>query len=214
MASRKPVAAEPHPAAQRILRAAFKSFTRNGYADTSTLDIATGARVSKRELYTVFGSKQAILVACIESRASRLRQAADFAEPRDRPMLESLLRRFGEAMLRELSHPTVVAMVRLAVAEAERSPEIARSIDRMGMQTNRRALVELFAKAQAGGLIGPVDQGILVTHFMGLLWGNLMFGMLLRVASAPKDEEIAARAERAARAFLTIYQAPGAKGRT
>jgi hypothetical protein len=38
---------------ERILDAAFASFMKSGYATTSTLEIATRARVSKRELYAV-----------------------------------------------------------------------------------------------------------------------------------------------------------------
>jgi len=36
---------------ERILEAAFRAFRKSGYATTSTLEIATRARVSKRELY-------------------------------------------------------------------------------------------------------------------------------------------------------------------
>src|SRR5437868_6483690 len=62
-----------NPLHKRILRAAFEAFTEEGYAGTSTLDIATRARVSKRDLYANFGSKHEVLVACIKSRADRMR---------------------------------------------------------------------------------------------------------------------------------------------
>jgi AcrR family transcriptional regulator len=48
---------------ERILDAAFQAFTEDGYAGTSTLDIATRAKVSKRDLYANFASKHAVLVA-------------------------------------------------------------------------------------------------------------------------------------------------------
>jgi hypothetical protein len=38
---------------------------KSGYATTSTLEIATRARVSKRELYALVGNKQEMLIACI-----------------------------------------------------------------------------------------------------------------------------------------------------
>jgi AcrR family transcriptional regulator len=50
---------------ERILGAAFKAFTEDGYGETSTLEIARRAKVSKRDLYAKFGSKHAVLVACI-----------------------------------------------------------------------------------------------------------------------------------------------------
>ena len=42
---------------RRILEAAFAAFTKSGYAAASTLEIATRARVSKRELYALVGNK-------------------------------------------------------------------------------------------------------------------------------------------------------------
>ena len=49
----------------------------NGFAETSTLEIATRARVSKRELYALVGSKQEMLAACIAERAKRLQMPAE-----------------------------------------------------------------------------------------------------------------------------------------
>jgi len=49
----------------RILEAAFAAFMKSGYAAASTLEIATRARVSKRELYALVGNKQEMLIACI-----------------------------------------------------------------------------------------------------------------------------------------------------
>src|SRR5215471_3788537 len=40
---------------ERILEAALAAFMKSGYAATSTLEIATRARVSKRELYAFVG---------------------------------------------------------------------------------------------------------------------------------------------------------------
>ncbi len=70
-----------HPMQDRILGAAFKAFTEDGYAETSTLEIAKRAKISKRDLYANFGSKHAVLVACIKSRADRMRLSAGPAYP-------------------------------------------------------------------------------------------------------------------------------------
>jgi AcrR family transcriptional regulator len=55
----------------RIIGAAFQAFMEKGYAGTSTLEIATRAKISKRDLYANFPNKQAILLACITSSAPR-----------------------------------------------------------------------------------------------------------------------------------------------
>src|SRR6266496_440045 len=109
--TRRQGADEP-PARQRILEAAFSAFTEKGYAETSTLEIATRARVSKRELYALVGSKQEMLVACIGDRAKRL-QLPDLPEPHDRQALARTLETFGTQLLREVSDPTVIAVFRL-----------------------------------------------------------------------------------------------------
>ena len=64
--------------------AAFAAFMKNGYAATSTLEIATRARVSKRELYATVGNKQEMLIACISERARRLQVPTDLPQPHDR----------------------------------------------------------------------------------------------------------------------------------
>src|SRR5207248_818569 len=80
---------------QRILDAAFAAFMEGGYAETSTLEIASRARVSKRALYALVGNKQEMLAACISERAKRLQLPADLPEPRDRDSLAEVLTTFG-----------------------------------------------------------------------------------------------------------------------
>ena len=62
----------PSSIRDRILSAAFQSLKDNGFSGTSTLEIATKAHVSKRELYALFPSKDKILFACIAERASAI----------------------------------------------------------------------------------------------------------------------------------------------
>src|ERR1700761_51622 len=97
---------------ERILDAAFAEFTENGYAATSTLEIATRARVSKRELYANVGNKQEMLIACIGRRAGRWQAPADLPAPHDRETLTRVLTSFGTQFVREISDPRVVAVFR------------------------------------------------------------------------------------------------------
>src|SRR5712692_3475217 len=99
----------------RILSAAFGAFTTHGYAQTSTLEIATRARVSKRELYSLFGNKQQMLVACIGERAQRLKAPASLPEILDREILAQVLTEFGTKLLTETTDAVVVAVFRLAI---------------------------------------------------------------------------------------------------
>lgn len=188
----------------RILEAAFAAFMKNGYAASSTLEIATRARVSKRELYALVGNKQEMLVACISARAKRLQVPADLPVPHDRETLAHVLASFGTQLIREITDPTVIAVFRLAIAEAVHAPEVAQALDSIGRETSRAALRQLMAGAQESGLLNgrPAE---LAEQFGGLLLGNLMVSLLLGVAERPNPREIGARACDATAAFLQLH---------
>jgi AcrR family transcriptional regulator len=192
---------------ERILEAAFAAFMKSGYATTSTLEIATRARVSKRELYALVGNKQEMLIACISERAKRLDMPADLPVLRDRETLAQGLTSFGTKLVREVSDPTVIAVFRLAIAEVTQAPEVARALDSIGRETTRAALRKIMARAQASGLLTgrPAE---LAEQFAGLLWRDLMVSLLLGVAERPNAREIAGRARDAAAAFLQLHPLP------
>ena len=192
---------------KRILEAAFAAFMKSGYATASMLEIATRARVSKRELYALVGNKEEMLIACISERAKRLRVPADLPALRDRETLEQVLASFGTQLVREVTDPKVIAVFRLAIAEAVHAPEVARALNSIGRATSRTALREIMAGARTSGLLTghPAE---LAGQFAGLLWGDLMVSVLLGVAERPNPREIAGPARAAAAAFLQPHPLP------
>ena len=191
----------------RIVDAAFAAFTERGYAATTTLAIATRARVSKRELYALVGNKQELLIAGISERATRLHVPADLPVLRDRDTLARALASYGAQLLREISDPAVIAVFRLAIAEAVHAPEVARALDAIGREARRAALRHIMVRAKASGLIEG-SPARLSDQFGALLLGDLMMNLLLGVATRPTPREIAARARSAAAAFLQLHPPP------
>jgi AcrR family transcriptional regulator len=192
---------------ERILTAAFEAFQERGYAATSTLEIATRAHVSKRELYALVGNKQKMLIAAIAERAKRFKAPADMPVLRDRATLAQVLTAFGTRFVREVSDPHVVAVFRLAIAEAVQAPKVAQTLDSLGRETGRAALRHIMTQARTAGLIdgSPVD---LAEEFAGLLWRDLLVSLLLGVAQRPNPRAIEARARDAAEAFLRLHSIP------
>ena len=190
----------------RILRAAFKAFTENGYAETSTLQIATLAKVSKRDLYAIFANKQAMLVSCIKNSVRKdadARRGAASCHPRSSGINAHDLRQAspdGDIPSRRGRH------VSFGDCEAERSPEVARAIDD-GRRAARRTVSELVAHAQSLGYLTPDDPSTMADRFLALLREDLMMSLLLGVVTPPGPAKIEARAADATRAFLKIYSA-------
>ncbi|HEY3795479.1 MAG TPA: TetR/AcrR family transcriptional regulator [Bradyrhizobium sp.] len=193
---------------KRILGATLSAFMERGYAQTSTLEIATRARVSKRELYSLFGNKEAMLVACITERAQRLKAPVDLPELRDREILAKVLTAFGTKLLTETTDPVVVAVFRLAISETVRAPKVAQALESIARKPTRDSLRVIMANARSAGLfLGDPDA--MTDQFLGLLWGDLMSSLLLQVANRPNAGEIARRAREATTGLLHIYPEPG-----
>ena len=184
----------------------------HGYSGTSTREIARRARVSKRELYALFDGKEAILAAMIAGRAVRMRQPLALPAVTDRATLAEVLQQFGGALLREGSNPAVMAIFRLAIAEAERAPDLARRLDEDGRRPTRAALIDLLARARAHALLEGTDLEAMASQFFALLWVDLQLGLLLRLAAPPSAGAIERRAVAAVAAFLALYPAPATTG--
>lgn len=194
------------PLRARILAAAFQAFGERGYAGTSTLEIATRAKLSKRDVYARFPAKQDILLACIAARTARMRPPP-LPAPGNRKLLEGALAEFGVTLLREMNQPEVIAMFRLAIAEAQGAPQVAAALTR-GRATPRGAVAQLLAGAQRGGMVGPGDPEAMMEQFFALLWGDLLLGRLLGLAGPPRPAEIQAKARAASKALMSLYPAP------
>jgi hypothetical protein len=153
------------------------------------------------------GNKQEMLIACISDRAQRLDGPADLPVLRDRQTLAQVLASFGTKLVREVTHPTVIAVFRLAIAEVSQAPEVARTLDSVGREASRSALRKIMAQAHASGLLTgrPVE---LAEQFAGLLWRDLMVSLLLGVTERPNAREIAGRARGAVAAFLQLHPLP------
>ena len=190
---------------QSIIRAAFSALMEKGYAGTSTLEIARRARVSKRELYAEFGSKIGILEALVAATSSKIRAPLEVADVVDRSGFVTMLTAYGAAALAELTSPHVIAVNRLAAAEADRSAELGRMLDERGRQAGRDALLAFFAKARETGVLTHGDPGDIAGDFFSLLIGDLMLRLMLGVVRHPTRTEIARRAERAKDAILQLY---------
>lgn len=192
-------------ARERIMEAAFAVLTERGYARASTLEIATRARVSKRELYTLFGDKRGVLAEMVARRAARMHQALSLPPATDRATLAETLVAFGTTVLAEVCHPTVVTMFRLAISETDRQAEMAHVLDENGRGAHRRALIAFLGQMSRKGLLGDADPETAASQFLSLLFGDTLLRTLLRAIEPPSPRECTRRARAATETVLRLY---------
>ena len=189
----------------RILTAAMRTFMEHGFAAATTLEIATRAKVSKRELYALVGNKEQMLAACVAGRGRRMRLPEGFPAPTDTAGLESALRQYGVILLKQLMDSDVLAVFRLGISESKRSPGIAASINEQGHKPANAALESLMREARVAKLLVSDDYPSMIAHYRGLLLGDRMVYVLLGMVPRPTAREIDHRAGEAARLFLRLY---------
>jgi AcrR family transcriptional regulator len=194
-------------ARSRIIRAAFELFAEHGFSATSMLEIATRAKLSKRDVYALYQNKHALLADCIGERTRAMRRPLALPAPESREALAATLRELGKSVLQAVCRPEVLLVYRLTIAESATTPELAHTLDANGRAANHKALGELIANAQARDLIGQGDPAVLAAHYFAVLWGSLLVELLMRLRPPPSKDEIEARA-RAATEAITALAAP------
>jgi AcrR family transcriptional regulator len=207
MPSRDPGAASAPGAGSartRILDAAFEVLRTRGYGATQTREIAARAKVSKRDIYRQFGSKDGIFAALIAARAERMRGPALEPKVDSREAFRATLHQVGATFLEQLYDPAVVSMFRLAIASAEGSPGLARILERTAFQPIRRALADMMARAVDAGVVTG-DPSRLAVDFVRLLTGGAHVSILLGIAKPPRRAERARHSAEATASFLRLF---------
>jgi AcrR family transcriptional regulator len=190
----------------RIMDAAFAAFMQHGYEGASTADIARIAKVSKRDLYAHFTSKQAMLEACIRDRAETMRQPLNLPSPPNRAVLREMLIQYGMVVVRELSKPEVIATFRLAIMNAETAPDVAQTLDRCGRGAATAGLVDLLCAAAGKGLVSGAEPSQMAEVFLGVLTQtSMLVRLMMRVLETPDETAIRGRAVLATDVLERLY---------
>jgi AcrR family transcriptional regulator len=134
----------------RILDATFEVFTEFSFEDATTGEIASRARISKRDLYAFFPTKQALLMGAIVREMQR--QDRTFREVIDRTArlrsLRSKLVAIGIAIVEDIFSPTMAVTRRLVVSESIKQPFLGDLFFEGGVAQRCRLIGEVLAANQ------------------------------------------------------------------
>jgi AcrR family transcriptional regulator len=137
---------------ERILNAARKIFLGRGFEGASMEEIAVAARAGKPTIYARFGDKRALFTAVV-TRDVLSRIAQFNTEAPSEGTIEERLVHMGIALLHWTLDNERMALMRLAVAETQRFPDLASSVSRTARQLSTEVAARLLAEmAQSGEL--------------------------------------------------------------
>jgi len=134
----------------RILDAASELFLELGFDRTSTADIARRAKVSKRELYTHFADKRAILSAAITGLQKSMGSEMDM-EWSAAGDLRSVLLHAGTAIFNFIASKKFRNVFRIVAAESFHDPLAARKFYLLGPGAGRQQTAKFLERQMKSG---------------------------------------------------------------
>lgn len=188
---------------ERYLDVAQLLFAEHGFDGTTTDMIVEEAGGSKATLYKRFASKEALIDGLIQRISDGV--GATGSPNLDDLDLESALHQIGTVVTRAALSETAIALLRLALGNVNRFPQLAAVVWHAGPGTsypNFRAFLEARRKL---GEVDFDDAQLAAEHFLAGLVGHLQPKIALGVATAPSEEEVAARVASAVSAFLMAH---------
>ncbi len=163
----RPSRAESEKIEGRILDVATGLFFRHGFAATSMEQVAVGAHISKRTLYARFRDKATLFRGVVDRQVGLWRATFEARAERLQP-LASALKEAAEGILRVALEPEALALHRMVVAEAERFPELARTLSAAGA-SGVEWLGELLRRSPEIGPLSPDEVAFAAEQFLMLV---------------------------------------------
>lgn len=186
---------------RRIIDAARRVFSENGYEGTSTDALAAAVPVSKRTLYNYFASKELLFHAVVASSWSWFISSAareiEHAQPRDFAKAERFLTQYGHAVLEHWRRPGVVQLIRLVIGEAHRFPELSEAFLLHGKEPAVRGLTTFFGFLHNAGITDIPDPRLSAWQFHGMLKETVFLPAALGLKPVFTDKAIVETAVRA-----------------
>ncbi|MGH6799755.1 MAG: TetR/AcrR family transcriptional regulator [Roseiarcus sp.] len=138
---------------ERILDAAGHVFLERGFSGASVDEIAEAASAGKPTIYARFPGKQALFTAVVE-RLVRRNTSLEAALSCAGGSIEERLDALAAVILTRVLTLETIGLIRVAVAEARRFPDLATSVSRMGRERPTEAVARVFGELAASDGIG------------------------------------------------------------
>jgi AcrR family transcriptional regulator len=130
---------------ERILDAAAKVFLERGFEGASVEEIADVARAGKPTIYARFPGKEALFAAVMARKVRETTSSHESILPTG-ATIEERLASIAMAILRNVLAADTLGLIRAAIAEARRFPDLAASVHRMGRERGTEAVAQFLGE--------------------------------------------------------------------
>ena len=199
---------------ERILNAARKIFVERGFEGASIDEIAEAARAGKPTIYARFGDKRALFTTVVErdvlSRITHFK-----GEVPTGSTIEERLASLATGAMHWTLETERIGLMRLAVAEARRFPDLASTVSRtareLSTEVAARHLREMTQSDQLGSLPAFAPERLATTarFFLDLAVVPFLLRALFEVNPKTLQAEIGPHVSRSVAFFLAACRHGG-----
>lgn len=185
-----------------VLEAAERAFLENGFVGTSMDAVALAAGVSKRTVYSNFGSKHTLFAEVIKKRCAEvLPDMPDLGSVLDLDPAE-VLQRLGTRFLKAIYTPEQIALYQTVVTESRTIPDIGEMMYD-GPIIHSQQVFDAYLRAQVDrGIFHFPDVDLAAAQLVGLLKTNIHMRLLMNQPTKLSTAKIAAIAKACVQLFL------------
>ena len=175
-------------------------FLERGYVIATMDDISRRAGMSKKTIYQLFPTKQALFAALIARNMAHVISPirADDGSRAPRAVLRDFLRHLAHFALA----PRQIAMQRLIISEVLRAPELAQSFQREAMEQGHGVLIDWLERQRRAGTLALDHAEEAASMLCGYVVSDWKLRLLYGLDAAPTDQAIDQRVDRALDIFL------------
>jgi len=199
---------------ERILNAARKIFVERGFEGASIDEIAEAARAGKPTIYARFGDKRALFTTVV-TRDVVYRITQFKGEVPTGATIEERLASLATAAMHWTLETERIGLMRLAVAEARRFPDLASTVSRtardLSTEAAARHLGEMTQSDQLGSLpaFAPEHLATTARFFLDLVIVPFLLRALFEVNPKTLQAEIGPHVARSVAFFLAACRHGG-----
>lgn len=184
----RPLSARGQRRREALIEAAQALFLEQGYSGTSLADIVARGGGSLSTLYELFGGKDGLFRAMIQSATEQLFDEISLP-PVTRDNLEQALSELILGFALHIQDPERIAMQRAIVSEAAKFPDLAEAFYTGGVRKGLDLFAHMVRELQKQGLLRDMDADLAALCLLEPVLGHI-HRLLLVGAEVPTGEAL------------------------